>query len=241
MVEDLFIKRGAIASYRAAPLLKERLSDLSHCAQAGVRPATLRSIAAHQTKLIQLLDFREGDRVSVARIEAAAARWSQPGGRRCSQVAKPEACRRFIGHAERWLRFVNLLEEPRKVQHAHGGEVAAFVKWMRHERGWTNDTIRGCCSTVDRFFGRLDERGVALAPVGIADLDRAIARWYARDCSRVTIRAWLGHASLDTTNIYAEIDIEMKAKAMALCDAAEPGPDRPWKANKGLMAFLGAL
>ena len=56
-----------------------------------------------------------------------------------------------------------------------------------------------------------------------------------------TIRAWLGHASLDTTNIYAEIDLEMKAKAMALCDAAEPGPDRPWKHNKGLMAFLGAL
>ena len=56
-----------------------------------------------------------------------------------------------------------------------------------------------------------------------------------------TIRAWLGHASLDTTNIYAEIDLEMKAKAMALCDAAEAGPDRPWKENKGLMAFLGTL
>ena len=56
-----------------------------------------------------------------------------------------------------------------------------------------------------------------------------------------TIRAWLGHASLDTTNIYAEIDLEMKAKAMALCDAAEPGPARPWKQSKGLMAFLGTL
>ena len=56
-----------------------------------------------------------------------------------------------------------------------------------------------------------------------------------------TIRAWLGHASLDTTNIYAEIDLEMKAKAMALCDAAEPGPDRPGKENIRLMAFLGAL
>ena len=56
-----------------------------------------------------------------------------------------------------------------------------------------------------------------------------------------TIRAWLGHASLDTTNIYAEIDLETKAKAMALCDAAEAGPDRPWKENKGLMAFLDAL
>ena len=60
-------------------------------------------------------------------------------------------------------------------------------------------------------------------------------------CGSQPILAWLGHASLDTTNIYAEIDLEMKAKAMALCDAAEPGPDRPWKENKGLMAFLGAL
>ena len=56
-----------------------------------------------------------------------------------------------------------------------------------------------------------------------------------------TIRAWLGHANLDTTNVYAEIDMEMKAKAMALCDATEPGPDRPWKTSNGLMSVLNAL
>ena len=56
-----------------------------------------------------------------------------------------------------------------------------------------------------------------------------------------TIRAWLGHASISTTNIYAEIDLEMKAKAIALCDMAEPGPARPWRKNKGLMAFLNSL
>ena len=56
-----------------------------------------------------------------------------------------------------------------------------------------------------------------------------------------TIRAWLGHSSIDTTNIYAEIDLEMKAKAMAICDIVEPGPIRPWKENKGLMAFLNSL
>ena len=48
-----------------------------------------------------------------------------------------------------------------------------------------------------------------------------------------TIRAWLGHVSLDTTNIYAEIDLEMKAKAMALCDAAEPEPNRPVEGEQG--------
>ena len=87
----------------------------------------------------------------------------------------------------RWLRFVNLLEEPSRAQHAHAGEVAAFAEWMRHERGWTEDTICGCCGTVDRFFFRLQQRRIALADVGIADIDRAVARWHARDCSRVTI------------------------------------------------------
>jgi integrase/recombinase XerD len=32
-----------------------------------------------------------------------------------------------------------------------------------------------------------------------------------------TIRAWLGHVSLETTNRYAEVDLEMKAKALATC------------------------
>ena len=35
-----------------------------------------------------------------------------------------------------------------------------------------------------------------------------------------TIRGWLGHVSLDTTNIYAEIDLETKAKALASCDVS---------------------
>jgi len=37
-----------------------------------------------------------------------------------------------------------------------------------------------------------------------------------------TIRAWLGHVSLETTNRYAEIDLEMKAKALA-AEAIKPG------------------
>src|SRR5262245_50388665 len=31
-----------------------------------------------------------------------------------------------------------------------------------------------------------------------------------------TIRAWRGHVSLGTTDVYAEVDLEMKAKALAL-------------------------
>ena len=56
-----------------------------------------------------------------------------------------------------------------------------------------------------------------------------------------TIRAWLGHVKLDTTNIYAEIDFETKARAIALCDQAESEGTRAWKRDAGIMAFLRTL
>jgi site-specific recombinase XerC len=56
-----------------------------------------------------------------------------------------------------------------------------------------------------------------------------------------TIRAWLGHVSLNTTNIYAEIDLEMKARALALCEVKHGKRVKPWHHDKGLMAFLKAL
>jgi site-specific recombinase XerD len=56
-----------------------------------------------------------------------------------------------------------------------------------------------------------------------------------------TIRAWLGHVSLATTNIYAEVDLEMKAKALANCEVKEDAPKKPWREDKGLMEFLRTL
>ncbi len=56
-----------------------------------------------------------------------------------------------------------------------------------------------------------------------------------------TIRAWLGHVSLATTNVYAEVDMEMKAKAIASCELKQTRTKKRWRENPGLMAFLRAL
>jgi hypothetical protein len=42
-----------------------------------------------------------------------------------------------------------------------------------------------------------------------------------------TIRAWLGQVSIDTTNVYAEVDLETKAQMLAEC-----GPSRPAKCSR---------
>jgi len=56
-----------------------------------------------------------------------------------------------------------------------------------------------------------------------------------------TIRAWLGHVSISTTNIYAEIDLTLKANAVALCEVGQPRLARSWKEDKDFMAFLKSL
>ena len=57
-----------------------------------------------------------------------------------------------------------------------------------------------------------------------------------------TIRGWLGHVSIDTTNIYAEIDLEMKAKALATCAITNESKSRQrWRNQPALMNFLHAL
>lgn len=56
-----------------------------------------------------------------------------------------------------------------------------------------------------------------------------------------TIRGWLGHVSLATTNIYAETDLATKSKALASCEI-DVGirQEKSWR-EPVLMEFLRTL
>lgn len=58
-----------------------------------------------------------------------------------------------------------------------------------------------------------------------------------------TVRAWLGHVSVNTTNIYAETDLETKVRALAACEVAPDSKYRrgAWKNDRSLMEFLRSL
>jgi integrase/recombinase XerD len=45
--------------------------------------------------------------------------------------------------------------------------------------------------------------------------------------------------SVETTNVYAEIDLGMKAKALKMCEAK--GKQKRWRDNPDLLAFLSQL
>jgi integrase/recombinase XerD len=115
------------------------------------------------------------------------------------------------------------------------GEDAVFVS--RLGRPFTRF---GVYRLIERFAAQIPElAGRTITPHVI---------WHTTACHLVlagvdinTIRAWLGHVSISTTNIYAEIDLTLKANAVALCEVGQPRPARSWKEDKDLMAFLRAL
>ena len=54
------------------------------------------------------------------------------------------------------------------------------------------------------------------------------------------IRSWLGHAHLDTTHQYMEADVEMKRRALQMCEITENKPAR-YQAPDELLALLERL
>ena len=58
------------------------------------------------------------------------------------------------------------------------------------------------------------------------------------------IRSWLGHASIETTNSYVEIDLEMKRKTLQSCEKLLSTKGRrglSWERNKDILSWLSEL
>lgn len=103
----------------------------------------------------------------------------------------------------------------------------------------------GIHTMVKRYTGKVSTRmpGLAAKRVSPHSIRHTCATHLLRAGVDInTIRAWLGHVSLDTTNVYAETDLEMKAAALAHCEVkGSSKPTKRWRQDAGLMAFLKSL
>jgi integrase/recombinase XerD len=135
-----------------------------------------------------------------------------------------------------WARTVNELT---RLVSGRGPEEHVFL----NRRGEPL-TRFGIHTLVERYAARVAEKmpSVATKRVSPHTIRHTTATHLLRSGVDInTIRAWLGHVSLATTNVYAEVDLEMKAKALASCEVEGETKAGVWKEDKGLMEFLRAL
>ena len=176
MFEELFTTPSAIEKHQAAPLAEWRLSYLDHLARSGTSWRVLRLVAIEQTRLVHLLDLKEGDTVSIPQLEAAIAEWSRPGDHRFHRTVptSPASAKRVVRGAIRWLRFLGWLEEPSVAQPPHRVELDSYEAWLRKERGLSEQTIRSYRVALDEFFDWLDANDLPFSSVTLTDVDAVI-------------------------------------------------------------------
>lgn len=167
-----------------------------------------------------------------------------------------EAAQLTIGNLDLDAASVSIVGKGRKHRHCPlwpvtVGELSALVgQRSSQERVFLNR----CGAPMTRFgVHALVERMALMAQTDMPSLTKkrvsphSIRHSTATHLLRAgvdinTVRAWLGHVSIDTTNIYAEIDLEGKAKALAKCDITnEIEPTKRWVKNPDLMQFLRSL
>ena len=111
------------------------------------------------------------------------------------------------------------------------------VFWSRHRKAYTR---HGLIELVARAAARVPElEGQKITP-------HVLRHGSACDMLRsnidiTIIRALLGHVSLETTNIYVEIDLKAKEEAMKSTCPGDPGEQPRWKAKGGLLEQLKAI
>jgi integrase/recombinase XerD len=135
-----------------------------------------------------------------------------------------------------WATTVTVLKRLIEGRHA---EDAVFLN--RYQRPLTRFGVR---ALVKRYADKASHQMPSLCTKSVST--HTIRHTTAVSLLRAgvdinTIRAWLGHVSLDTTQVYAEVDLEMKAQALAHCEMPDESVTKSWHKEPELMTFLKAL
>jgi len=238
----LFTRPYAIANHRNGPLAGQRRRYLAHCAERGVAIPTLLVLADYLLTITKYLKLgkRGNELISMAEVEAAAARWSNRRPHPPKWKTRRHAQRRFLRDARRWLHFIGRLEQPVAIPHAYAERVAAFAKFQM-EKGLSSQTIRSRGRLVQMVLDRLSEGKLRMEKMTPAHIDATMSKLIiGGNLTRVSIRTYAAY--LRAFFRYAETRgwcrAGLAAGIMAPCIYAHEGiPSGPsWKDVQRLLA-----
>ena len=183
MFEQLYELPHALARQQNGPLAEERRRYLALCAKQQMSRDSLRKIAQLTLVIAKALRLTErpGQLITQAEIDTEADRWvHRPKPQRLSQLLIT-----FKSHAVRWLTYLGRLQPSPIMRRPYAAYVAEFAEHERRERGLAPGTIALCERTIHEFLGNINEAGLRLKTLNLAQVNDLLAkdvqdRGYAR-------------------------------------------------------------
>lgn len=173
----------------------------------------------------------------------SGARVSEAASLRISDIDWHARSVRILGKGSKERRcplWANTIDHLRRVSGKRPHDANVFL----NRRG-EPITRYGIYTMVERYVVKLQANSLSLR-------DKRISPHVIRHSTAThllqagvdinTIRAWLGHVSLDTTNIYAETDMATKRRALATLDQGQTrNTSGRWSRRPEVMEFLRSL
>ena len=173
----------------------------------------------------------------------SGARASEAASLRIGDIDWHARSVRIVGKGSKERRcplWTNTIEELRRLAGQRPNDAPVFL----NRRG-EPITRYGIHTMVERYVAKLRAtapqlRGKRISPHVIRHSTATHLLQAGVDIN--TIRAWLGHMSLDTTNIYAETDLATKKRALATLDRGRTRKvSGGWSRKPDVMEFLRSL
>ena len=176
MFDQLFKRAHALARHRSGPLLEERLAFLTHLANQGCSPGTLRRTAQELLAIAEMLGLASGRQEVVTYNDI-----------KCKTTKN----RHFYLTAVRWLRFVGRLQQRLTPAGPCAKKITAFASHMEHGKWLSPATIRGRCWLVTRFLNRLNIKSGSLRQITPRRIDVSLQKMLdSQGYARTTVQTW---------------------------------------------------
>ena len=172
-----YAQSSAIARYRSAPLLEERIRDPVHCKQIGIKLETLRKIASHQLSLVFLPSIC-GTAMTTASTYESLKAWSLPEARKLQPRARRLATSTMpTDGCTFWAGF--MFCEPMSCPYTRGHSLHGTCIPGECGAGQMPQSKAVVEQSIASSFGWM-EMGVDLASIEITMIDQIIANYCAR-------------------------------------------------------------
>jgi integrase/recombinase XerD len=190
MFDQLMKRSNWVWIYKMGRFAEERRAFLYDLKGKGHSLRTLRNVNKLLLGIAERVNVRRAGEVREVQIVRAAKDWA---AKSCAPSSKREthenATKRFVYWAKNWLRFLDKWRDPIRNPQVRF-ELDSFLKELRDERGYTDQTITTRELALNLFFEWLGKQGIPLNEVSPGAVAAYFVQNKARGWKKSTVKAY---------------------------------------------------
>ncbi|HLY62550.1 MAG TPA: site-specific integrase [Terriglobia bacterium] len=190
MFNQLMKRSNAVWIYNTGRFAEERRTFVCDLMERGYGWYTLRQTNKFLLDIAERVNVRQRTPITERQIVRAARDWaSKTCSPSCTDESRDQVTKRFIFVAKKWFRFLGKWPETTR-NPQFKPELDSFLKELRDERGYTDQTVTSREEALNLFFEWLGKQGVSLKEVTPEILAAYFVQNKARGWKKSTVKAY---------------------------------------------------